>query len=170
MAEKLFAIKDVMDLTLTPLSGDTKKTITIDYLNECQLTLESEAMYALKKGNNCIAFSGSRTGTFAMTAQVIGMEFLALILGGTYDEASGKISVTGDIPSVGYKAEGTFRIVEEGQTEVVKKITLYSLKAQPNADLTLSATEVADFTLNMDILVDENGNILDIEKPTGVGA
>lgn len=162
---KLFAVKDVIDLKLTPTSGDKTKIITIDYLNECQITLESEALYALKKGNNCIAFSGSRTGTLAMTAQVIGMEFLAMILGGTYNSEKNEINVTGDIPATGYTGEGTFRIVEEGQTEVVKNIKFYSLKAQPSTDMTLSATEVADFTLNLDILVDENNKIMDITVP-----
>lgn len=165
MAEKNFAVKDVIDLKLIPKTGDQTKVININYLNECQLTLDSEALYALKKGNNCIAFSGTRTGTLAMTAQVIGMDFLAMILGGTYDSTNKKIEVTGDVPSVGYTGEGTFRIVEEGQTEVVKDIKFYSLKAQPSADMTLSATEVADFTLNLDILVDENNKIMDITVP-----
>ena len=45
----LFAIKDAVDLTLTEVGGSAATT-TIDFLNECQLQIEADQLYATKKG------------------------------------------------------------------------------------------------------------------------
>ena len=66
-----FAIKDVVDVTLTPLGDDEGQAITINYLNSCQLTLESESVYATEKGNNSISFGGSRSGKFTLSALLL---------------------------------------------------------------------------------------------------
>jgi hypothetical protein len=57
----LFAIKDAIDLKITKKGEQTVFT-TIDYLNECQIQMDSEQVYALKKGDNYISFSSGRTG------------------------------------------------------------------------------------------------------------
>ena len=46
----------------------------------------------------------------------------------------------------------------------MKKIKFYNLKAQVSADLTLSATDVSEFSLVLDIMADETGKIMDIEN------
>ena len=46
----------------------------------------------------------------------------------------------------------------------MKKIKFYNLKAQVSADLTLSATDVSEFSLVLDIMADDNGKIMDIEN------
>ena len=43
----LFAIKDAVDLTEV---GGSAATTTIDFLNECQLQIEADQLYATKKG------------------------------------------------------------------------------------------------------------------------
>lgn len=161
-----FAIKDAIDLTLTK-TGENTTFCTINYLNDCQIQLESEQVFATKKGNNAISFSGGRSGTFTMNAEVIDINFLALMLGGKL--TSNKIEVTGDIPNQSFKAEGTFRVVDEQGTVSTKKITFYKLQVQTSADLTLSASDVSSFSLVMDILADESGKILDIDD-TAMGA
>lgn len=60
MAE-LFAIKDAIDLKLTK-SGESSVYTTIDYLNDVQIQLDSEQVYATRKGDNYISFSSGRTG------------------------------------------------------------------------------------------------------------
>lgn len=60
MAE-LFAIKDAIDLKLTK-SGESNVYTTIDYLNDVQIQLDSEQVYATRKGDNYISFSSGRTG------------------------------------------------------------------------------------------------------------
>lgn len=156
-----FAIKDVVDVVLHPIGAvDTQDDITIDYLNSCQLTLESESVYATEKGNNAISFGGSRTGTFTMSAQVIRDDFLAMMLGGTV-EVDGSIKVTGSIPTTSYTLTGTFNVTLANGQAVVKKMTLAKVTPQPSTDMSLSATEIAEFQLVMDVLVD-NDQLLDI--------
>ena len=156
-----FAIKDVVDVVLHPIGAvDTQDDITIDYLNSCQLTLESESVYATEKGNNAISFGGSRTGTFTMSAQVIRDDFLAMMLGGNVEE-NGSIKVTGSIPTTSYTLTGTFNVTLANGQSVVKKMTLAKVTPQPSTDMSLSATEIAEFQLVMDVLVD-NDQLLDI--------
>lgn len=156
-----FAIKDVVDVVLHPIgASNTQDDITIDYLNSCQLTLESESVYATEKGNNAISFGGSRTGTFTMSAQVIRDDFLAMMLGGTV-ETDGSIKVTGSIPTTSYTLTGTFNVTLANGQSVVKKMTLAKVTPQPSTDMSLSATEIAEFQLVMDVLVD-NDQLLDI--------
>ena len=57
----LFAIKDAIDLKITK-KGESAVFTTIAYLNECQIQMDSEQVYALKKGDNYISFSSGRTG------------------------------------------------------------------------------------------------------------
>ncbi|MBQ2408950.1 MAG: hypothetical protein II309_05905 [Bacilli bacterium] len=64
----LFAIKDAIDLKITK-SGESTVYTTIDYLNDCQIQLDTEQVYATKKGNNYISFSSGRTGTLTMNAE-----------------------------------------------------------------------------------------------------
>ena len=163
----LFAIKDAIDLKLKKIGEETVFT-TIDYLNDCQIQMDSEQVYALKKGDNYISFSSGRTGTLTMNCQVMDDNFLCMMLGATKD-SGGKISVTGAIPQQAYTAEGTFRTTTTAGDQM-KKIKFYNLKAQVSADLTLSATDVSEFSLVLDILADDTGKIMDIENVSGGGS
>ena len=157
----LFAIKDAIDLKIKKKGEETVFT-TIDYLNDCQIQMDSEQVYATKKGDNFISFSSGRTGTLTMNCQVMDDDFLCMMLGATKD-AQGKISVTSAVPNQTYTAEGTFRTTSTTGDQF-KKIKFYNLKAQVSADLTLSATDVSEFSLVLDIMADEAGKIMDIEN------
>ena len=164
----LFAIKDAIDLKIKKKGEETVFT-TIDYLNDCQIQMDSEQVYALKKGDNYISFSSGRTGTLTMNCQVMDDNFLCMMLGATKD-AQGKITVTSAVPNQSYTAEGTFRTTSLGADQY-KKIKFYNLKAQVSADLTLSATDVSEFSLVLDIMADETGKIMDIENAgSAIGA
>ena len=160
----LFAIKDAIDLKISK-KGDSTVFTTIDYLNDCQIQMDSEQVYALKKGDNYISFSSGRTGTLTMNCQVMDDNFLCMMLGATKG-SDGKISVNGAIPQQAYTAEGTFRTTTTAGDQM-KKIKFYNLKAQVSADLTLSATDVSEFSLVLDILADDTGKIMDIENVSG---
>ena len=157
----LFAIKDAIDLKIKKKGEETVFT-TIDYLNDCQIQMDSEQVYATKKGDNFISFSSGRTGTLTMNCQVMDDDFLCMMLGATKD-SGGKISVTSAVPNQTYTAEGTFRTTSTTGDQF-KKIKFYNLKAQVSADLTLSATDVSEFSLVLDIMADDNGKIMDIEN------
>ena len=157
----LFAIKDAIDLKIKK-KGDETVFTTIDYLNDCQIQMDSEQVYATKKGDNFISFSSGRTGTLTMNCQVMDDDFLCMMLGATKD-GQGKITVTSAVPNQTYTAEGTFRTTSTTGDQF-KKIKFYNLKAQVSADLTLSATDVSEFSLVLDIMADEQGKIMDIEN------
>ena len=164
----LFAIKDAIDLKIKKKGEETVFT-TIDYLNDCQIQMDSEQVYATKKGDNYISFSSGRTGTLTMNCQVMDDDFLCMMLGATKD-SGGKITVTSAVPNQSYTAEGTFRTTSLGADQY-KKIKFYNLKAQVSADLTLSATDVSEFSLVLDIMADEAGKIMDIENAgSAIGA
>ena len=157
----LFAIKDAIDLKITK-KGESTVFTTIDYLNDCQIQMDSEQAYALKKGDNYISFSSGRTGTLTMNCQVMDDDFLCMMLGATKD-AQGKITVDSKVPNQSYTAEGTFRTTSLDGDQI-KKIKFYNLKAQVSADLTLSASDVSEFSLVLDIMADDQGKIMDIEN------
>ena len=157
----LFAIKDAIDLKITK-QGESSVFTVIDYLNDCQIQMDSEQVYATKKGDNFISFSSGRTGTLTMNCQVMDDDFLCMMLGATKD-SGGKITVTSAVPNQSYTAEGTFRTTSTTGDQF-KKIKFYNLKAQVSADLTLSATDVSEFSLVLDIMADDAGKIMDIEN------
>jgi hypothetical protein len=159
MPTTLFAIKDAIDLKLTK-QGESSVFTTIDYLNDIQIQMDSEQVYATRKGDNYISFSSGRTGTLTMNCEVINKQFLTMMLGGTMG-ADGTITVTGAVPNQAYTAEGTFKVTSLNG-DMYKQIKFYNLKAQVSADLTLSASEVSAFTLVLDILADGQGKIMDI--------
>ena len=168
MAGTLFAIKDAIDLKIKKKGEETVLT-TIDYLNDCQIQMDSEQVYATKKGDNFISFSSGRTGTLTMNCQVMDDDFLCMMLGATKD-AQGKITVDSKVPNQSYTAEGTFRTTSLDGDQY-KKIKFYNLKAQVSADLTLSATDVSEFSLVLDIMADDSGKIMDIENTSqAIGA
>ena len=160
MAGTLFAIKDAIDLKITK-KGESNVFTVINYLNDCQIQMDSEQVYATKKGDNYISFSSGRTGTLTMNCQVMDDNFLCMMLGAT--KSGDKIVVDSKVPNQSYTAEGTFRTTSLGSDQF-KKIKFYNLKAQVSADLTLSATDVSEFTLVLDIMADDAGKIMDIEN------
>lgn len=100
-----------------------------------------------------------------MNCQVMDDDFLCMMLGATKG-TDGKISVTSSVPNQSYTAEGTFRTTSLNGDQF-KKIKFYNLKAQVSADLTLSASDVSEFSLVLDIMADDTGKIMDIENTTG---
>ena len=156
----LFAIKDAIDLKIKK-KGDETVFTTIDYLNDCQIQMDSEQVYATKKGDNYISFSSGRTGTLTMNCQVMDDNFLCMMLGAT--KSGDKIVVDSKVPNQSYTAEGTFRTTSLDGDQI-KKIKFYNLKAQVSADLTLSASDVSEFSLVLDIMADDAGKIMDIEN------
>lgn len=168
-----YAFMDAVDVKLYPAGtdvtgglpvSDPEGTIVIDYLNESQLQLEMETNYARIKGNNAVPFNGGRTGTFTMNAECITMDYLAMVMGGDYDEVNDKIIVTGDAPSRGFVLAGTFRGKKHGNNSMQTfEIILFNVAVQPAVDLTLNATDIGSFPLVLDVLADDDNNIAQIK-------
>ena len=119
--------------------------------------------YARIKGNNAVPFNGGRTGTFEMGAEVLDMQYLSMIMGGSYDSSTDTITVTGDAPSRGFVLAGTFKGKKHGTNAMQTfQIILHNVAVQPAVDFTLNATDIGSFTLTLDVLADTNNKIATI--------
>lgn len=161
---KLFAIKDAMDVKITPVSSETP-LMTVEYLNDCSFAKESETTYAKKKGANAIAFSSAPTGTFTMNSELATIDWLGMSLGGVV--TGEKILVSNIAPSTVYKIEGTFRCTEEDGTVTIRTIKFPNAKPQPKCEIAFSAENVASFSLIFDLMVDSVGTLMEIGVPVG---
>lgn len=158
---KQFAIKDAIDLKITEL-GQEEATMTVDYLNDCEFTTEAEVVFAKKKGVNAVSFPGARTGTLTLNAELADVNWLGMSLGGTV--TADKIEVTNTILNKAYKIEGTFRVSFEDGKEETRYITFHKGTPQVNSTISFSAENVASFTLAFDLLADETGKFITIDK------
>lgn len=163
MAEKLFAIKDAMNVTITPI-GQEDALMVVDYSNSCTLTKDGETTYAKKKGANAVAFNAPPTGTFTINSEFATLKWLGLSLGGTV--TGEKIKVTSIAPSTAYKIEGEFRCTNDDGTETMRILKLPNVKPQPNSELTFDSENVASFALTFDVMVDNAGTFLEMDVPS----
>lgn len=163
MAMKIFAIQDIVKGTLTEIGGDL--TIKIDYANDCQLTLEGSRTFARKNGNDYMPFDGARKGTFALNTELIGMDALALILGGTYESGTDTITVTGDMITKSFTFEGTINVKEDGVAKpTAMDVKFYNISPQISSDISLSGSEISGFSIVFDMMVDSSNKFLDWKK------
>lgn len=158
-----FAIKDVMDLTLTPLAGGGAP-ITIDYLNGASITWDEESVAAKKKGKDTIIFGSPKTGEFKIEAEVIDDNFLALMTGG--ELTAGVIEVGALSPSTMYSIKGTFAVVEEGGEVKNKEITLYSAKPNATGELNFSAEDIANFSITFTLAANAEDKFMTYKDAT----
>ena len=162
-----FAIKDVMDLTLTPLSG-SGEVITIDYLNGANITWDEESTAAKKKGKETIIFGSPKTGEFKIDAEIIDDNFLALMTGGTLK--NGTIEVGAVSPSTMYSIKGVFAVVEEGGAVKNKEITLYSAKPKASGELNFSAEDIANFSITFALASNADDKFMTVKEATAARA
>lgn len=162
MANTPFAIKDVMDLTITEIGGSTP-VMTVNYLNSCEFSVEGETVFAKKKGNNAIAFAGARTGTLTLNSELADIQWLGMSLGGAVTGEN--IEVTGAGLNKTYTIAGTFRVKEEGASELkTKYITFHSATPQMNSTISFSSEEVASFALAFDLTVNASDKFISISS------
>lgn len=163
MAMKIFAIQDIVKGTLNEIGGDL--TIKIDYANDCQLTLEGSRTFARKNGNDYMPFDGARKGTFTLNTELIGMDALALILGGTYESGTDTITVTGDMITKSFTFEGTINVKEDGVAKpTAMDVKFYNISPQISSDISLSGSEISGFSIVFDMMVDSSNKFLDWKK------
>lgn len=164
MAMKIFAIQDIVKGKLTPID-EGGEAINIDYANDCQLTLEGTRTFARKNGNDYMPFDGARKGTFTLNSEFIGMDALALVLGGTYEASTDTITVTGDMVTKSFTFEGTINVKEDGNnTPTVVDVKFYNISPQISSDISLNASEIAGFSIVFDMMVDSSNKFLDWKK------
>lgn len=161
-----FMIKDAADLVLTPLVGEGEP-ITIDYLNTFNMKTESDKLAAKAKGVDKIIIYGSKTCSFELGSEVITKEEMAMLLGG---ELKGtKITVKDTVSTPYYSLAGTFTLKMEDGSEEVQTLTAPKICAQPNADMSMSATDIGTYTLTVDVLAGADGVLFEVDKKVDAG-
>lgn len=162
-----FAIKEMMNLTLTPLGvTGTPTPIKIDYLNGGTLSWEEESTAAKKHGKDTITVGSPKTGTFELDAEIVDEDFIALNMGGTKTvESDGvvKIKVKAFSPSTTYKIEGDLNVYVEGGGTKKKKLTCYSAKPKASGEMAFSHEEFTAFKITFDLLSDSADEFMDLD-------
>lgn len=157
-----FIIKDAADITLTPLVGGGSP-IVIDYLNTFGMKTESDKLAAKAKGVDTIVIYGSKTCTFELGSEVLTKEQMAMLLGGELEGT--KITVKDNVSIPYYSLSGTFTIKYTDGSEEVETLVAGKVCAEPNADMSTSATDIGSYTLTMNVLA-VDGVLFEIDKKT----
>lgn len=161
-----YAIKEMMDLKLTPLGVENPTTITIDYLNGGTLAWEEENTSAKKHGKDTITVGSPKTGTFKLDGEIVDDDFIALNMGGVKTVGADKlvkIKVKAFSPSTMYKVEGILNIYLEGGGTKKKKLTCYSAKPQASGELAFSHEEFTAFSMTLDLSSDSADEFIDFD-------
>lgn len=161
--DTLYAIKDAVDLVLTPLAG-SGEAITIDYLNTFNTSTTSEKLSARAKGVDKIVLYSAKTVDFTLDSETLTKPAMALMVGGTYDKASDKITVTGATKVQYFSLAGTFTMVAENGTEEVMTMTAGKVATVPEAEWGMDATAISTFSMKLTVMQDADGNMFTIAK------
>lgn len=73
-----------------------------------------------------------------------------------------KISVTDAVNSEAFKIEGITAIRNEFNEDELFQLRIFNAKPQTNAELTMSAENVSTFSATFDLMVDENGEMIEL--------
>ena len=167
--DTLYAIKDAVDLTLTPLSG-SGEAITIDYLNTFNTSTTSEKLSARAKGVDKIVLYSAKTVDFTLDSETLTKPAMALMVGGTYDKSADKITVSGQTKVQYFSLTGTFTMVAENGTEEVMTMTANKVATVPEAEWGMDATAISTFSMKLTVMQDTDGNMFTIAKKTTVSS
>jgi hypothetical protein len=158
-----FGIKEVADVTFTPLDTTNTKTLTFDTLKVSNLEFTAEEAFARGgKGNpKLIAWDYNREATLTLQDALLSIDTLGMIFGDNNDDA--KVEVGADTYPGYYKIEGwTYAKTTEGDNEYFK-FTVPKAKISSNVTLTMEAEgdpTVFDMTLTVMQAKDAQGNKL----------
>ena len=160
----LKAIKNCCQGTLHPVGeSSTDKDIKLDYVNTFKIAQSEDVLTARADGKSKITMSANKSMTFTVDMEVFDDNGLALLLGGTIEEGTGKI-IVGDTPDEVYEYKGVFTIVTEDGTTEVKKATMTKVKPQIPGDFGTSSLDLSTYSLTFDILADSNGHFYTLEN------
>lgn len=136
----LFGIKEVADVTFTPLDTTDTKTLSFDTLKVSNLEFTSEEAFARGgKGNpKLITWDYNREATLTLQDALLSMETLAMIFGDKAGTAE-KVSIGADTYPGFYAIEGTTFARGTDGTEKVFKFSIPKAKISSNVTLTMEA-------------------------------
>ena len=136
----LFGIKEVADVTFTPLDSTDTKTLSFDTLKVSNLEFTSEEAFARGgKGNpKLITWDYNREATLTLQDALLSMETLAMIFGDKSGTAN-SVSIGADTYPGFYSITGTTFARGTDGTEKVFTFTIPKAKISSNVTLTMEA-------------------------------
>lgn len=164
---KRYAIKDAADIVLTPIGGTPETDgIKINYLNTFNMSSTSEELAARAKGVNLIVLYSAKEIEFTLDSEVLTKETMALMVGGTYDKESDKITVTGTTKPQYFSMTGSFTMVSEDGEEEVMDLEAKKVITVVETEWGMDATAISTFSQRLKVMQDSDGNMFTIAKHT----
>lgn len=96
------------------------------------------------------------TGSIPTSADILGVFYLKEVTNAT------KINISDAVNSQSFKIRGITAIRNEFGEDELFQFTIFNCKPQVNAEITLSAENVASFEATFDILLDENNDLVEM--------
>jgi hypothetical protein len=157
----LFGIKDVADVTLTPLDGGI--TLDLDSLKVSNIEFTSEEVFARGGHGNAklIGWDYNREITITLQDALLSMDSLGAIFGATGSATS--VVIGPDTFPGYYSFTGTTYGKDKDGKDVVLTITAGKVKLSSNATINLEAEgDPTVFDMTITVLKDDDGNLMTI--------
>ena len=161
----LFGIKEVADVTFTPLDSTDTKVLTFNTLKVSNLEFTSEEAFARGgKGNpKLITWDYNREATLTLQDALLSMDTLAMIFGDKTGTAE-KVTIGPDTYPGYYKIEGTTYARGTDGTEKIFKFTIGKAKVSSNVTLTMEAEgDPTVFDMTITVLKPDSGDYMSLE-------
>lgn len=162
----LFGIKEVADVTFTPLDTTSgAKTLTFNTLKVSNLEFTSEEAFARGgKGNpKLITWDYNREATLTLQDALLSMDTLAMIFGDN-DSDGVTVSIGADTYPGNYKIEGTTYARGTDGTEKLFKFTIPKAKISSNVTLTMEAEgDPTVFDMTITVLKPDSEDLMTLE-------
>lgn len=112
-----------------------------------------EVVTAPEVAENALTYSG---GDAPKEGEKIAIYYLVEVPNAT------KISITDEVSSETFKIEGVTAIRNEFNEDELFQLRIFNARPQTNAELTMSAENVSSFSSTFDLMVDENGEMIEL--------
>lgn len=156
-----FGIKEVADVTFTPLDTTNTNVLKFDTLKVSNLEFTSEEAFARGgKGNpKLVTWDYNREATLTLQDAVLSMATLGMIFG---DETTGTtVSIGADTYPGYYKVEGTTYARDRDGVDHVFTFTIPKAKISSNVTLTMEAEgDPTVFDMTITVLKPEEGDLM----------
>ena len=164
--DDLYAIKKCVNGTLTEIGGEAT-AIQVKFCNTFSMETSSEKQTARADGVDVITWSTSVKRSFTLGSECMSDNCMALLVGGTIDALTNKITVPKDAPTTCYSYKGTFVVVYQDGTSAVKEMTIPKVQPQIDSTLGLSSVDLSTFELKFDVLSGDEEFIYTINDKAG---
>lgn len=159
-----FGIKEVADVTFTPLDTSNGKELTFDTLKVSNLEFTSEEAFARGgKGNpKLITWDYNREATLTLQDAVLSMDTLGMIFGDK--ESTTKVSIGADTYPGYYSIVGTTYAKDRDGVNHVFTFTIPKAKISSNVTLTMEAEgDPTVFDMTITVLKPDDGALMTLE-------